>query len=127
MQDWEELEELENLGEEEEGPEMPPGPAERKGSLSTLPLLQAAICIAAALALVYLRQTGHPAYDEVVARYRQEAAQEIQLPEIGMPKINLPQWEGGTPASPRPSPSPEASPAPSPGPVGLPGIEVQRL
>ncbi len=126
MQDWEELEELESLGEEE-GPEDQPAPRESKGSLSTLPLLQAAICVAAALALVYLRQAGHPAYEKIVERYRQEAAQEIQLPEFELPKINLPRWEGGAPASPRPSPSPEASPVPSPGPVGLPGIEVQRL
>lgn len=119
MQDWEELEELDSLGEEE-GSEELPGSPEKSGSLTTLPLLQALACVLLVLGLVYLRQTGNPAYEEIVARYRQESRQQLHLPEI-----NLPRWEGG--GTPAPSPTPEPSPQPSPAPVGLPGIEVQRI
>lgn len=128
MQDWEELEELDGLGEgaggEEgegawpEGLPRPPG----GGSLSTAPLLQALACVLLFLGLVYLRETGHPAYGEIAARYRQEAAQEIRLEDIPLPR-----WEGGPAPSPAPSPSPAGTPGPSPAPVGVPGVQVQRL
>lgn len=83
--------------------------------LAAAPLWQAVVCILLFAGLIYLRHTGHPAFGQIVERYRQEAAQEIQLPS----------WERGAQASPSPSPAPSASPPPSP--VGAAGVEVQRL
>lgn len=110
MQQWDEMEEIDLLGEEEgEGEEPYEAPA-AGGSLSTVPLLQALVCVLALIGLLYLRHTGHPAYGEIRERYRQEAAQEIELPR----------WEGG-----RPSPTP--APAPTKRPAVLPEAEAQRL
>lgn len=120
MQKWDDLEEIEALGEEEEdgaawedgGPR-----AAESGGLSTAPLLQALVCVLLLAGLLYLRHSGRPEYERIRERYRQEAEQEWRMPS----------WEGGLFRSPEPSASPEPSPSPTPAPAGLPGVEVQRL
>lgn len=114
MQSWEEMEELEALGQTEEPWEPESGGGSGEG-LSTVPLLQALVCVLLLAGLLTLRQSGHPAFEKIQERYRQEAAQEWRLPD----------WKGGEGISPSPSPAP--TPGPSPAPAGLPGVEVQRL
>lgn len=114
MQNRDELEEIDLLGEDEgEEEEEFAGLSSKSGGMSTVPLLQALACILLLAGLLYMRHTGHPAYGEIVERYRQEAAQELDLPR----------WEGRTVASPSPSPTP----APTEKPAALSGPEVQRL
>lgn len=112
MQQWDDLEEIDLLGEEEagEGEEEPYQAPQAGGSLSTVPLLQALVCVLAFIGLLYLRHTGHPAYGEIREQYRREAAQEMELPR----------WEGGTPIR-------SATPAPTESPAALPEAEAQRL
>ncbi len=109
MQSWEELEEIEALGEED--PWEPPPPKNAGESLSTVPLLQALLCVLLLAGLLYLRESGRPAYEEIKEIYRREAAQEWRLPE--------------RPAGVSPSPSP--GPTLSPTPAALPGPQAQRL
>ncbi|NBK78017.1 hypothetical protein D5272_05315 [bacterium D16-76] len=124
MQNWEDLNEIEALGEEEdesweEGPPSP-APAASEG-LGAVPLLQALVCALAIIGLLYLRYTGHPAYGALAERYRAEAAQEWEVPDLPI----LSQQEAGGQATPSPSPAP--TPAPHDAPTGLPGPQVQRL
>lgn len=123
MQNWEDLNEIEALGEEEDESweEAPPSPAPTPEGLGTVPLLQALVCALALIGLLYLRYTGHPAYGAFVERYRTEAAQEWEMP--GLPILS--QQEAGGQAAPSPSPGP--TPAPHDAPTGLPGPQVQRL
>lgn len=116
MQKWDDLEELEALGDTpEEGMEEEPQDSYRGGGLGTVPLLQALVCALALAGLLYLKQTGHPAYGAIAERYRAEAAQELHLPD----------WQAPSPQKGTPTPAP--SPAPTEAPTGLPDIEVQRL
>lgn len=102
MQDLEKLREIEELGLEDP----PPAPEEPEGGgLSGAPLVQAALCLLALVALVVLRSMDAPVYREFAAWYQQEAAGEIQLPA----------WEGADP-----EPSPTAAPTPTPAPTPAP-------
>jgi len=117
MQNRDDLEEIEALGEEEE-PWEPEGPGDAEsGGLGTVPLLQALLCVLMLAGLLYLRHSGNPAYGQIKERYRQEASQQWQMPS----------WEGAPFRSTSPSPRPSPSTTPTPAPAGLPGVEVQSL
>lgn len=119
MQNRDDLEEIEALGEEEEEPWEPEGGGEAgSGGLSTVPLLQALLCVLILAGLLYLRHSGSPAYGQIQERYRQEASQQWQMPDLS----HLAPFR-----SPSPSPRPSPGPSPTPAPAGLPGLEVQRL
>lgn len=102
MQDLEKLQEIEELGVDEEDT---PLPQEDTSSPSGIPLAQAVLCLAALAVLLFLRYSDSPVYQDFAEWYRQEAAAEIQLPA----------WEESEP-SPSPSPSVSPEPTPSPGP-----------
>lgn len=104
MQDLEKLQEIEELGLEEEGDTLFQEP--EGGNSSGVPLVQAALCLVALVALLVLRYSDSPIYSTFEEWYHKEASQEIQLPE----------WEGAAP-SPSPAPSPSVSPEPSPSPA----------
>lgn len=113
MQDWEQLDEIDSLGEEEDPQELETAAGEVKsGGLSTVPLFQAALCALALAALAYMRFTGHPAYDKIAARYHAEQAQQIDLPKLSA----FFQVEAGA--------QPSGSPAPTPAPTPSKGIEL---
>ncbi len=120
MQNRDDLDEIEALGEDEESWEPEGGGEDESGGLSTVPLLQALLCVLILAGLLYLRHSGSPAYEQIKERYRQEASQEWKMP-------SLPSWEGTPFRSPSPSPRPSPVPSPTPAPAGLPGLEVQRL
>lgn len=106
MQDLEKMQEIEELGLEELEP---PGPEEPEGgNSSSVPLLQAVICLLFLAALLVLRYSDSPIYQTFEEWYQEEAAQEIQLPA----------WEETTPI-PSPSPLPSVSPSPSASPEPL--------
>ena len=130
MQDWEEMEDLDSLGEEIPGLEGAEGEAPApSASGSALPLVQAALCVLALLGLLYLRYVGHPAYDAIAALYHQEMAQEIALPQWELPKAPAPPenkvaQEAGEGASQAPS---EGGRTPTDGLPSHPRWEIQRL
>lgn len=107
MQDWDKLEEIEALGEEEGEEEPAPAPSP---SLNTWPLIQAAVCVLILLCLLYLKCTGHPAYGKIEAFYQREAQARLTLPAL--PEAR--EEEGGA----LPSGAGEATPRPSPSPQG---------
>lgn len=108
MQKWDELEEIEALGEEEAWEPEGTG-SQVRGELSTVPLLQALLCVLMLAGLLYLKQSGSPHFEKIRERYREEAAMEWKFPE------------------PTVAPSATPVPAPSTAPAGLPGVEVQGL
>lgn len=96
MQDRDQLQEIEKIGEEDgldEEMEERGG-----GGVSAVPVLQAVLCALALLALVFLKFTDQKTYSTVTEWYQSEAAQEIELPRWGADQ-------------------PEASPSPTPGTV----------
>ncbi len=106
MQDLEKLQEIEELGLEEPEPPDPERP--EGGNTSSVPLLQAALCLLFLAALLVLRYSDSPIYQTFTEWYQEEASQEIQLPA----------WEE-TPPVPSPSPLPSVSPSPSASPEPL--------
>lgn len=112
MQRWDDLTEIEALGEGEEEP-WEEEKEEGGGGLGAIPLLQALVCVLALAGILYLRHTGHPAYGQLVERYRQEAAQEWRLP--------------GREEAATPTPAPTPGPSPSEAPAALPDRQVQKL
>lgn len=121
MQDWEQLDEIDSLGEEDdlqEPEEMAGG--ENTGGLSTVPLFQAAVCALALVALAYMRFTAHPAYGEIAARYHAEQAQEIDMAKLSG---FFHREEAGQPPASQP---PDPSPAPARG-IDPAGPGVQQL
>lgn len=82
MRDPEQLQEIENLGEEEEE-FLPAESRKRQEGGSALPIFQAALCVLALLALLVLKFTNMETYDKVTSWYQSEAAREIELPEWG--------------------------------------------
>ncbi len=84
MQDPEKLREIESIGEPEEGsPDEELWEEEEReagGSWSGVPLLQAVICALAVLALVFFRVSDDAKYQEIGAWYKNEMAQELELP-----------------------------------------------
>lgn len=84
MRDWNELQEIEKLGEEEpeeQGWEEE-APRKRGGGVS-FPLVQAAACALLLLALAVLKTVDGETYGRVTDWYRAEAAREIELPRWG--------------------------------------------
>lgn len=71
------FQEIENLGEDEEINETE---KEREQGGSAVPLLQAALCALALLALVFLKFTNPETYGKVTNWYQSEAVREIELP-----------------------------------------------
>lgn len=99
MRDPLQFQEIENLGENEEIGETQDERGQSTGS--AVPLLQAALCVLALLALVFLKFTNPETYGRVTDWYRSEAAREIELP----------QWSGkGKEASALPSSEPPETP-----------------
>jgi len=77
MRDPLQFQEIENLGEDEEINEM----EERGESTGTaVPILQAALCALALLALVFLKFTNPETYGKVTDWYQSESVREIELP-----------------------------------------------
>ncbi len=87
MRDPEQLQEIENLGEEEE--EFFPKESRRKEGGSALPIFQAALCVLALIALLILKFTNAETYNKVTNWYQSEAAREIELPEWGEKREEL--------------------------------------
>lgn len=83
MQELEKLQEIEELGQEEAGEEKEY--QERKFGFSTVPLIQAGLCVLLLLALLLLKFTQKEQYEKVTEWYRAQAAQEIEIPGF--------QWE----------------------------------
>lgn len=99
MRDPLQIQEIENLGEDEEISETQEKRGQSTGSF--VPLLQAALCALALLALVLLKFTDPETYGKVTDWYQSEASQEIELP----------QWNGkGKEASAPPSSEPPETP-----------------
>ncbi len=105
MQDPEKLREIESIGEPEEGsPDEELWEEEEReegGSWSGVPLLQAVICALAVLALVFFRVSDDAKYQEIGAWYKNEMAQELELPVLER-------------ATPKPSYTPEPTATPTP-------------
>ncbi len=115
MQDPEKLREIDSLGEEsseaqedfwEEAPE--------KSGWGGAPLLQAVLCAAAILALVFFKLTDESKYQEIAQWYHTEMSQEIELPQLYR-------------ATPEPMPSPTPEPSPSVPPVQTDAGPLQML
>ena len=106
MQDPEKLREIESIGDpEEDSPDEELWEEEERetgGSWSGVPLLQAVICALAVLALVFFQITDDAKYQEIGAWYKNEMAQELELPVFER-------------APPKPSytPEPTATPVPA--------------
>lgn len=79
MRDPLQFQEIENLGEDEEIDETQE--EQRQSTGSAVPLLQAALCVLALLALVFLKFTNPETYGKVTDWYQSEAAREIELPQ----------------------------------------------
>ena len=105
MQDPEKLREIESIGEPEEGSpdeeRWEEDEREEGGRWSGVPLLQAAICALAVLALVFFRVSDDAKYQEIAAWYKNEMAQELELPVLER-------------ATPKPSYTPEPTATPTP-------------
>lgn len=108
MQDRDELREIDNLGEEEDFQGQWEEDLPEKPAWGGVPLLQAALCALLIVGMVYLKVAGKEQYEQIAQWYRQEMAQEIELPQI----------KGSGPAA-TPFPSPEPAPAETPPPSGL--------
>lgn len=80
MQEQEKLREILNLGEG--GEELPP-PPEKKTGLGTAALFQGLVCALVLLGLLLARAADNGWYQAAVQWYRQELAQELQLPSWG--------------------------------------------
>lgn len=80
MQEQEKLREILNLGE---GGEELPSPPEKKTGLGTAALFQGLVCALVLLGLLLARTAGSGWYQAAVQWYRQELAQELQLPDWG--------------------------------------------
>lgn len=108
MQDLEKIREIQELGwdppPDQEEPE-----GENHGGGSWVPLFQAALCLLALAALLFLKYSDAPLYQTVADWYHQEAEGEIQLPTWGE-------------EAPQPSPSPVPSVTPSPSPAPTPSL-----
>ena len=114
MQDPEKLREIEALGQEEgedqdddfwEEPEREPG-------WNGVPLLQAVICALALAALLVIKFTDAGRYEAIAGWYKEEMAQEIELPYLERP-------------TPLPEPTPQPSPTPLP--VGLDSAPLEMV
>lgn len=102
MLDRDELREIDGLGEEdseEELPELWTAPPE-KPAWGGVPLLQAVLCALLIGALVFFKFYHPEKYQEISQWYRQEMAQEIELPRL----------ERREASSAVPEPTPEPSP-----------------
>lgn len=96
MQDPRVFQEIETIGEQEEGiPEE--RTAEKQKGGTWIPVFQAVLCALALLALVVLKAMDLEKYEQVTGWYQSEAEKEIELPH----------WERETAAS-----LPESSVAP---------------
>lgn len=80
MQEQEKLREILDLGEG--GEELPPPPGKKTG-LGTAALFQGLVCALVLLGLLLARTAGSGWYQAAVQWYRQELAQELQLPSWG--------------------------------------------
>lgn len=80
MQEQEKLREILNLGEG--GEELPPPPGKKTG-LGTAALFQGLVCALVLLGLLLARAADNGWYQAAVQWYRQELAQELQLPSWG--------------------------------------------
>lgn len=102
MRDPEKLREIDSLGlsPEDEWREEPEE-EEASSGWGGVPLLQALLCAAALIALLFLKFTDPERYQEAAGWYQKEMAQEIELPQL----------RAGTP-SPEPSPEPSADSTP---------------
>lgn len=80
MQEQEKLREILNLGEG--GEELPP-PPEKKTGPGTAALFQGLVCALVLLGLLLARAADNGWYQAAVQWYRQELAQELQLPSWG--------------------------------------------
>lgn len=80
MQELEKLQEIEELGHEEVEDEKEN--REKKFSFSTVPLIQASLCLLLLLALLLLKFTQKEQYEKVAEWYRVQAAEEIELPRF---------------------------------------------
>lgn len=104
MRDPDELREIDSLGledsPEDEWREEPEENEEASG-WGGIPLLQALLCAAALIVLMFFKFTDPERYQEAASWYQKEMAQEIELPQLGT----------GTP-SPEPSPEPSATATP---------------
>ena len=103
MQDPEKLREIEDLGEEkdifQEDETWDEG-TEESGGWGGVPLLQAVVCALAVLVLVFFRVTDDTKFQEISEWYRDEMAQELEMPTFS-----------------RASPEPSQTPAPTSTPV----------
>lgn len=80
MQEQEKLREILNLGEG--GEELPPPPGKKTGP-GTAALFQGLVCALVLLGLLLARAADNGWYQAAVQWYRQELAQELQLPSWG--------------------------------------------
>lgn len=80
MQEQEKLREILDLGEG--GEELPPPPGKKTG-LGTAALFQGLVCALVLLGLLLARAADNGWYQAAVQWYRQELAQELQLPSWG--------------------------------------------
>lgn len=113
MQDYEKLNELEKIGEEEDETDFAEDGYERRGGgHSVIPLLQTAICVLALLALLFLKFTDEKNYGMVTNWYQKAASEEIELPK----------FESKATPAPTNSPAPTATPE-----AAVNGAAVQRI
>ncbi len=82
MRDPKEFQEIEDWGEDEKAEPPVREETRREGGGSFFPLLQAALCALALLALVILRFADPEAYGKAADWYKGEAAKEIELPRF---------------------------------------------
>lgn len=80
MQEQEKLREILDLGEG--GEELPPPPGKKTGP-GTAALFQGLVCALVLLGLLLARAADNGWYQAAVQWYRQELAQELQLPSWG--------------------------------------------
>lgn len=80
MLEQEKLQEIENIGNEEENQE---NISLNQNIFGGLPLFQAAICVLLLLALVVLKFSDISVYNKVTDWYQNEMSREIELPQFG--------------------------------------------